>query len=76
VFLAILSVCFSFFFLFLLCRAVVSALGLINSARTVCVEHCLNVNHVLITVRKELNDDDDDDDDDDDENEHKQKINW
>jgi len=37
--------------------------GLIYSARTVCIVHCLNVNHVCITVCKELNDDDDDDDD-------------
>jgi len=32
-------------------------------ARTVCVEHCLDVNHVSITVCEELNDDDDGDDD-------------
>ena len=38
--------------------------GLIYSARTVCIEHCLDVNHVCITVCEELNDDDDDDDDD------------
>jgi len=39
--------------------------GLIYStrSRTVCIEHCLYVNHVCITVCEKLNDDDDDDDD-------------
>jgi len=37
--------------------------GLTYSARTVGIEHCLNVSHVCITVCEELNDDDDDDDD-------------
>ena len=36
--------------------------GLIYSACTVCTEHCLDVNHVCITVCEELHDDDDDDD--------------
>ena len=36
--------------------------GLIYSARTVCIEHCLHVNHVCITLCEELNDDAGDDD--------------
>jgi len=32
--------------------------GLIYSARSVCIEHCLDVSNVCITVCEELNDDD------------------
>jgi len=35
--------------------------GLIYLARTVCIEHCLDVNHVCITVARGINDSDDDD---------------
>ena len=44
-------------------RVVVRALWHFYSAHIVCIEHCLYVNCVCVTVCDELNDDDDDDDD-------------
>ena len=51
----------TFIFFLSFYRVVVRAYGLIYLARIVCIEHCLYVNYVCITVCEELNDDDDDD---------------
>ena len=50
-----------YFFPFLFTGLLLEPYGLIYSARIVCIEHCLDVNNVCITVCEELNDDDDDD---------------
>ena len=47
------------FFSFLFTGLLLVPYGLIYSARIVCIEHCLDVNHACITLCEDLNDDDD-----------------
>ena len=48
-----------YYFFFLFTGLLLVPYGLIYSARIVCIEYCLDVNHVCISVCEELNDDDD-----------------
>ena len=60
--LVIASCVYDFYlFFFLFTGLLLVPYGLIYSARIVCIEHCLDVNHVCISVCEELNDDVDDD---------------
>jgi len=55
-----LHVKITFIFSFLFTGLLLEPYGLIYPARIVCIEQCLYVNYVCITVCEELNDDDDD----------------